>query len=56
MKKEREITVLVKTDYETLKKELKKNDFQIVEEYELNDIYMIDKNIEISKLSSLDIL
>lgn len=56
MKKEREITVLVKTDYDTLKKELEKNNFQIVEEYELNDIYMIDKNIEISQLSSLDIL
>jgi len=56
MKNEFEITVLVKSDYETLKKELEKYNFKIVEEFELNDIYMIDKNIEISQLSSLDIL
>lgn len=56
MKKEREITVLVTTDYETLKTELEKNNFQIVEEYELNDAYMIDKNIETSQLSTLEIL
>lgn len=56
MKKEREITVLVTTDYEKLKNELEKNNFQIVEEYELNDAYMIDKNIETSQLSTLEIL
>ena len=56
MKKEREITVLVTTDYETIKTELEKNNFQIVEEYELNDAYMIDKNIETSQLSTLEIL
>ena len=56
MKKEFEITVQVKSDYETLKKELEKYNFKIVEEFELNDIYMIDKNIDLSKLSSLEIL
>ena len=56
MKKEREITVLVTTDYETIKTELEKNNFQIVEEYELNDAYMVDKNIETSQLSTLEIL
>ena len=56
MQKEIEITLLVNSDYETLKIELEKYNFKIVEEFELNDIYMIDKNIEISQLSSLDIL
>ena len=56
MKKEREITVLVTTDYETLKTKLEKNNFQIVEEYELNDTYMINKDTETSQLSTLEIL
>ena len=56
MKKEIEITVLVKSDYETLKQELEKNNFKIVEEFELNDIYMINKNIDLSNLSNLEIL
>ena len=56
MKKEIEITVLVKSDYETLKQELEKNNFKIVEEFELNDIYMIDKNVNLSELSNLEIL
>ena len=56
MKKEYEITVLVNSNYEALKQELEKNDFKIVEEFELNDIYMINKNIDLLKLSNLDIL
>ena len=56
MKKEREITGLVTTDYETLKTKLEKNYFQIVEEYELNDTYMINKDTETSQLSTLEIL
>ena len=56
MQKEREITVLVKCDYKTLKKELENNNFKIVEEFQLNDIYMIDKNLDLSTLSSLEIL
>lgn len=56
MQEEREITVIVKSDYETLEKELEKNNFKIVEEFEINDIYMIDKNTNLSELSTLDIL
>lgn len=56
MKTETEITVTVKCDYDTLKKELEKNNFKIVEEYEIKDIYMIDKNIDLNQLSTLDIL
>ena len=56
MKKEIEITVLVKSDYETLKQELEKNNFKIVEEFELNDVYMINKNVNLSELSSLEFL
>ena len=41
---ETEITVLVKSDYEVLKRELEKNEFQIKEKYELKDVYMIDKD------------
>lgn len=55
MKIETEITVAVKCDYYTLKKELEKNNFKIVEEYEIKDIYMIDKNIDLKQLSTLDI-
>ena len=53
---ETEITVLVKSDYEVLKRELEKNEFQIKEKYELKDVYMIDKDIDLSKLSKLEIL
>ena len=56
MKMETEITVLVKSNYENLKKELEKHDFQIKEEYELIDDYMINNNIDLSKLSKLEIL
>lgn len=56
MKNEIEITVTVKCNYDTLKKELEKNNFKIVEEYEIKDIYMIDKNIDLKQLSTLDIL
>ena len=53
---EAEISVLVKTDYETLQKELKENNFLLKEEYVVNDIYMIDENVNISNMSYLDIL
>lgn len=56
MKMETEITVLVKSDYSTLKRILKENEFQKKEEYELEDTYMIDNNIDLSKLSKLEIL
>ena len=56
MKMETEITVLVNSGYETLRNELEKYNFKIVDEYELNDIYMINKNINLDELSNLEIL
>ena len=56
MQMETEISVLVKTDFETLQKELKENNFLLKEEYVVNDIYMIDENVNISNMSYLDIL
>lgn len=56
MKYENEITVLVTVDYETLNKKLLENNFSIKEKYQLNDIYMIPKNLELRKLQPLDIL
>ena len=56
MQMETEITVLVKTDYETLKKELKTYGFQEKEKYTVNDVYLIDGTIDILKMKSLDIL
>lgn len=56
MEMEKEITVLVKTSYENLIKELEQNNFEIKEEYQVNDIYLIDKNVDILNTNSLDIL
>ena len=56
MQMEKEITVLVKTDYETLKKELEKNNFVKKDEYQVNDIYMINDNLDLFSMSYLDIL
>lgn len=56
MQMEMEITVLVKTDYETLKKELKENGFQEKEKYIVNDVYLVDSTIDILKMNSLEIL
>jgi len=56
MKMETEITVLVKSDYDTLKTCLENHGFQVKEEFELKDDYMIDKNIDLSTLSALEIL
>ena len=56
MKMETEITVLVNSDYETLKRQLEKKNFKIIDEYQVNDIYMIDKNIDLNKLNNLEIL
>lgn len=56
MKMEKEITVLVTCSYEELHKQLVNNNFQIIEEYEINDYYMIDKNINIKNLDKLEIL
>lgn len=56
MKMETEITVLVNSNYDDLKKELEKNGFQVKEEYEIKDDYMINSNIDLSNLSKLEIL
>lgn len=56
MQFETEITVLVTTDYETLTKELKQHNFIKKEEYIVNDIYLIDKAIDISNMNNLNIL
>ncbi len=56
MKMEMEITVLVNSNYDFLKQELDKNGFIIKEEYELDDCYMINDNIDLTKLSKLEIL
>ena len=44
MKFENEITVEVDTDLDNLIKLLEKNEFTLKEEYDLKDIYMINKN------------
>ena len=56
MKLEKEITVLVNTDYETLHKKLIENNFKIKEKFDLNDIYMIHKDVDIENISKLDVL
>lgn len=56
MKMEKEITMLVTSDYNTLKQKLESQGFSIKEEYEINDNYMIDKNIDLRSLSKLEIL
>ena len=44
MKNENEITVEVEIDLDSLIKLLEKNGFELKEEYDLNDIYLINKN------------
>ena len=56
MKIENEITVLVDSDYNTLHNALIRNGFEIKDKYITNDIYMIDKSINLSKLTTLEIL
>ena len=56
MQMETEITVLVKSDYDTLKKELEQNGFVIKEQFVLRDIYLLNNKINISNMDSLDIL
>ena len=45
MKLEQEITVLVTSTYQELHEQLKKKNFIIQEEYDVNDIYMIPTSI-----------
>ncbi|MBQ6546704.1 MAG: hypothetical protein IJL74_01745 [Bacilli bacterium] len=56
MKLEKEITVLVNTSYEELNTILTQKGFEIVESFFMKDIYMIDKNVNMSDMNNLDIL
>lgn len=56
MKMQTEITVLVKSDYNTLKKALEMCEFKLKEEYELKDDYMVERDISLFELSNLEIL
>lgn len=56
IKYEKEITVLVLSSLESLVNILEKLNFELIKEYEMNDIYMVDKRVDLSTTSSLDIL
>lgn len=56
MIEEKEITVRVKCSYEELDKILTKQNFTIREKYQVNDVYMINRDIDLNSLSKLDIL
>lgn len=56
MKLEQEITVLVTSTYQELHEQLKKKNFIIQEEYDVNDIYMIPTSIEVNSISRSELL
>ena len=56
MKIENEITVMVTSSSDELHNSLIDNGFKVGDKYVTNDIYMIDKNIDIDKLTTLEIL
>ena len=56
MKQEKEITVKVNCNYEKLHSDLISKGFNIVEEYQVNDIYMLDKNININDIPVRELL
>jgi len=56
MKIENEITVLVTSTFEELHNKLISNGFVIKDKYIARDTYMINKDIDITKLSTLEIL
>lgn len=56
MKYEKEITVLINSTYNDLHQHLLKNNFKIIDEYQLDDIYMVPKDIVIKKLNALEVL
>lgn len=55
MKQGKEITVELDTDLETLKGILAKQNFKIIKEYDINDIYMVDRKCDLTQ-NPLDIL
>ena len=56
MKNVKEITVSVTSEYDKLINKLIKEKFNFKEEYFMKDIYMINKDIDLNKLSTLEIL
>lgn len=56
VKYEKEITVLVTVPLVELEKQLLNNNFKLIEEYEMSDIYMVNNNIDIFKTHYLQIL
>lgn len=56
MKQEKEITVKVNCDYEKLHSDLISKGFNIVEEYQVNDIYMINDSTIISDIPVRELL
>lgn len=56
MKIENEITVLVTSNFEDLHNALMKNGFEVKDRYITNDIYMISNDVDLDKLSTLEIL
>lgn len=56
MKIENEITVMVTSQFDELHESLINNGFKVCDKYITNDIYMIDKNIDLNELSTLEIL
>ena len=56
MKIENEITVLVTSTFDELHNKLINNGFTVKDKYIAKDVYMINKDIDITKLSTLEIL
>jgi hypothetical protein len=56
MKYELEVSVRYLGSKEEILEELRNKGFKIQEEFELNDIYMVNKDLDISKISNLELL
>jgi hypothetical protein len=56
MKMEKEITVKVNCNYEKLHKDLLVQGFNIIEEYNLNDVYLVNNDVDIFSINTLDLL
>ena len=56
MKLEKEITVQINSNYNTLHQDLISKNFKIVDQFQMNDIYMVPNHIDIQKGNVLDIL
>lgn len=54
MELEKEITVQIETDYENLHNILTGKGFATKDIYQLNDIYMIDKNVDIKNIMKME--